>query len=269
VRVERLGEAQLSRRRAEMPKKYWRDLPESSLIPGLIAAAAAREYAMVEHSVTPPARRKAPRADRTSRVAGGDELDRLRKSAARCRDCPLFEDATQTVFGAGPKTARVMLVGEQPGDQEDLRGEPFVGPAGTLLNRALDAAGVDRGRLYVTNAVKHFKFVPRGKRRLHKTPSQSEIEACRQWLEKELAAIRPRLVVPLGATAARAIVGKAVPVQKSRGTIFSSRDAVTGSETDLLVTVHPSYLLRLDHARREAELGAFVADLELIRPYLD
>ncbi len=144
-----------------------------------------------------------------------DDIETLREEAADCRACPLWKDATQTVFGEGPQTARIMLVGEQPGDKEDLAGKPFVGPAGQMLDRALEEAGIDRSKVYVTNAVKHFKFVPRGKIRLHQKPNTPEIKACRPWYERELAAIKPDLVVAMGATAAQSVFGKMTPVNKN------------------------------------------------------
>src|SRR6201992_2892089 len=147
----------------------------------------------------------------------GSSLKTLREEAASCRACPLWKDATQTVFGEGPQHAEIMMVGEQPGDKEDLAGKPFVGPAGQMLDRALEEAGIDRAKVYVTNAVKHFKFVPRGKIRLHQKPNTPEIKACRQWYERELAAIKPDLVVALGATAAQCVFGKVTPTKQSRG----------------------------------------------------
>jgi uracil-DNA glycosylase len=149
------------------------------------------------------------------------ELTRLAQEAAHCRECDLWKNATQTVFGAGPPRAAVVLVGEQPGDQEDRIGQPFVGPAGRLLDRALAEAGIDRNRVYVTNAVKHFKFEPRGKKRIHKKPSEMEVEACHRWLERELEALRPALVVALGATAARALLGRVTPIGANRGKLMA------------------------------------------------
>ena len=185
------------------------------------------------------------------------ELERLRRLAARCTDCPLFANATQTVFGEGPGGARLMLVGEQPGDAEDLAGHPFVGPAGRLLDQALADAGIDRGRVYVTNAVKHFKWEPRGKRRMHKTPAQREVEACMQWLEGEIAAVRPELVVALGATAAKALLGARFRFTASRGRIVR-----TPGRPPVLATFHPSYLLRLNgRPGGEEAHTTFVADL--------
>jgi uracil-DNA glycosylase len=192
-------------------------------------------------------------------------LDTLRHEAANCRACPLWKDATQTVFGEGPQTAQVMLVGEQPGDKEDLAGKPFVGPAGQMLDRALDEAGIDRKKVYVTNAVKHFKFVPRGKIRLHQKPTTPEIKACRPWYERELTSIKPDLVVAMGATAAQSVFGKITPINKNRGRLIDLDDGVK-----VLVTVHPSYLLRLPDAdARAREYERFVEDLgiaaELLR----
>jgi DNA polymerase len=194
-------------------------------------------------------------------------LAQLAEQAAHCRDCPLWKNATQTVFGAGPRAARIMFVGEQPGDQEDRSGKPFVGPAGKLLDRALADAGIDRRTTYVTNAVKHFKWEPRGKRRIHKKPSEIEIGACHQWLERELALLRPALIVALGATAARAVFGRATAIEKNRGHIIGGAQAKSALDSDLLVTVHPSFLLRVPDAGRDEAYQRFVADLELIRPY--
>jgi uracil-DNA glycosylase len=186
-----------------------------------------------------------------------DNLDSLRREAATCRACPLWEHATQTVFGEGPPDAEIMLVGEQPGDREDREGRPFVGPVGVLLDRALAEAGVDRGRIYVTNAVKHFKFEPRGKRRLHKRPNASEIKICRHWLLDEIEAIGPRLVVALGATAAQGLAGRAIPVGANRGAVL---DVANGLR--VFVTIHPSALLRLeDEEDKRSGYASFVNDL--------
>ncbi|NXY94713.1 UdgX family uracil-DNA binding protein [Streptomyces sp. BR123] len=199
-----------------------------------------------------------------------DDLGELRAAASSCRGCPLHADATQTVFGAGPRTARVVLVGEQPGDREDREGEPFVGPAGTLLRRALDAAGLDESAVYFTNAVKHFKFtVPEGKkRRIHKAPSLREMTACRPWLVAELAAIQPRLVVALGATAGRALLGTPFRLGDHRGTLepLPGGDAREGEPdmpaAEVLVTVHPSAVLRAPD--RDAAYRGLVADLRVV-----
>jgi uracil-DNA glycosylase len=186
-------------------------------------------------------------------------LKTLHEEASHCRACPLWKDATQTVFGEGPQHAQIMLVGEQPGDKEDLSGKPFVGPAGQILDRALEEAGIDRKKIYVTNAVKHFKFLPRGKIRLHQKPTTPEIKACRPWYERELAAIKPALVVAMGATSAQCVFGKITPINKNRGRPIDLDGGIKA-----LVTVHPSYLLRLPDADAKArEYERFVSDLKL------
>jgi DNA polymerase len=191
-------------------------------------------------------------------------LKQLRADAKRCRDCPLWANATQTVFGAGDERARVMLVGEQPGDEEDRQGLPFVGPAGRLLDRALEAAGVERERVYITNAVKHFKWQLRGKRRLHKTPAQREIDACHRWLEGEIRALEPRVIVCLGATAAQALLGKEFKVSVMRGKFVESPHAPY-----VLATLHPSALLRLrDPKEKESAFEDLVKDLAMIKKAL-
>jgi DNA polymerase len=183
----------------------------------------------------------------------------LREEATHCRACPLWKNATQTVFGEGPQHAQIVLVGEQPGDKEDLAGKPFVGPAGLMLDRALKEAGIDRKKVYVTNAVKHFKFVPRGKIRLHQKPTTPEIKACRQWYERELASLRPALVVAMGATAAQSVFGKMTPINKNRGRLIDLQDGMRA-----LVTVHPSYLLRLpDPEAKAREYARFIEDLKI------
>jgi DNA polymerase len=196
-----------------------------------------------------------------SQGAGGNiriAWDAVREEAKGCTRCPLYQDATQTVFGEGPLDAPLMFVGEQPGDQEDLAGRPFVGPAGQLFDRALAEAGVDRSAAYVTNAVKHFKFERRGKRRIHSKPDGGEIDACRWWLEQERALLRPQITVALGATAARSLFGRVVTISAMRGSPHQARD---GGET--WVTVHPSFLLRV-RDDREAEYARFVEDLARI-----
>jgi uracil-DNA glycosylase family protein len=182
----------------------------------------------------------------------------LRAAEAACTRCPLYRDATQVVPGEGPARAKVMFVGEQPGNDEDLAGKPFVGPAGRMLDHAIGEAGLDRTAIFVTNAVKHFKFEPRGKRRLHKRPNAHEIERCRQWLDLERAIVKPALVVALGATAARSLFGRPVVISKMRGEIVDREDG------RFLVTIHPSYLLRIENERdKAAEYGRFVADLRV------
>jgi DNA polymerase len=189
-------------------------------------------------------------------------LKDVREAAKACKACPLWADATQTVFGEGPARARIMLVGEQPGDQEDRMGHPFVGPAGQLLDRALADAGIDRSEVYVTNAVKHFKYEPRGKRRLHKKPADAEIAACHQWLERELELVSPALVVAMGATAARALLGRPTPIEINRGKL---RPFTAGMQ--ILITVHPSYLLRVPDEARADAYARFVQDLRLAAPF--
>jgi len=194
-------------------------------------------------------------------------LDDLRASARGCRACPLWRRATQTVFGAGAAHARLVLVGEQPGDEEDRQGLPFVGPAGRLLGEALAAAGIDRGETYVTNAVKHFKWEPaegRGKRRIHKKPNAAEVRACHPWLQAEIAAIRPEVIVCLGATAAQALLGAAFRVTKQRGLPLAF-----GAGARIVATVHPSAILRApDSETRRIEMQRFVADLRVARDLL-
>jgi DNA polymerase len=188
------------------------------------------------------------------------ELDELRASAAGCTRCPLYERATQTVFGEGPPGAPLMLVGEQPGDREDVEGRPFVGPAGRLLDRALAEAGIERGAVYVTNAVKHFKWVARGKRRIHQTPLVGEVNACLPWLDAELEVVNPRIVVAMGATAVRALLGPAVKLTRHRGERLELRDG-----REAYVTVHPSAIVRLqDSEERHRETRRLADELRLI-----
>ena len=187
-------------------------------------------------------------------------LTALRKAAAGCRRCNLWKRGTQTVFGEGPSEARLMLVGEQPGDQEDLAGRPFVGPAGQLLRQALTEAGLDPAEVYVTNAVKHFKWEPRGKRRIHERPNREEVLACRMWLDEEIAAVKPAMIVALGATAAGTLLGSAAKVMRDRGKFFPSTLAPL-----VTLTVHPSSILRApDSAARQQARQQFVHDLKAI-----
>jgi DNA polymerase len=197
-------------------------------------------------------------------VPPGATLPQLRKAAQECQGCELYRHATQAVLGEGPPNARIVMVGEQPGDKEDLAGKPFVGPAGALLDRALEDAGIDRSEVYITNAVKHFKFEERGKRRLHKKPSESEVAACRPWLDAELARIHPELVICLGATAARAVIGKQHRLMENRGQFFEHPMA-----KGVTATVHPSAILRAPtpEQRRDA-YEAFVKDLKAVRQKL-
>src|SRR5436305_914771 len=198
------------------------------------------------------------------RVPERPTLDKLRAAAAGCTACPLYRTGTQTVFGEGLETARAIFLGEQPGDQEDRTGRPFVGPAGKLLDRALEEAGIDRKLVYVSNVVKHFKWTPRGKRRLHEKPNAREIAACRPWLEAELRLLKPDVLVCLGATAAQALLGKSFRVTKMRGQILKAEiaDAV-------MATVHPSSILRApDDEARLREMELFIRDLKVIAPLL-
>ncbi len=191
-------------------------------------------------------------------------LPKLRGAAAGCTACDLYKTGTQTVFGEGTSKAEVMLVGEQPGDQEDLQGKPFVGPAGKLLDRALDEAGIDRSQVYVTNVVKHFKWQGRGKRRIHQKPNWSEMAACRPWLEAELDVVEPRVLICLGASAAQALLGRDFRVSRQRGVPVDSELA-----EHVLATVHPSSILRADPDSREREFAEFVRDLKKVAALID
>jgi uracil-DNA glycosylase len=197
-------------------------------------------------------------------IPEGSSLKELREIAAGCRACDLWQRGTQTVFGAGKSKSQIMLVGEQPGNDEDLAGEPFVGPAGRLLDKALEEAGIDRGLAYVTNVVKHFKWSPRGKRRIHEKPNAVEITACLPWLQAEIQVVRPRLVVCLGATAAQALLGKAFRVTQQRGELLDGPFA-----QKMMATVHPSSILRApDDAARHAETARLIDDLRVAAKYL-
>ncbi|HEX7695280.1 MAG TPA: UdgX family uracil-DNA binding protein [Sphingomonas sp.] len=236
----------------EMPRKYWKNMPETALVPQLIAGAQAREQDMVA----------------TARAKTGDNVEAawaaLRAEAAHCTRCDLYRHATQTVFGEGPMDAELVFVGEQPGDQEDLAGKPFVGPAGQMFDRALGEAGIDRARAYVSNAVKHFKFEQRGRRRIHSKPDAGEIAACRWWIDQELALVKPRVTVALGATAARSLFGKVMTISRERG-----RPHDLPEIGEAWITVHPSFLLRLpDEEARHEEFARFVQDLKAIRKRL-
>ncbi len=188
------------------------------------------------------------------------QIEALRREAAGCRACPLWANATQTVFGEGPPEADIVFVGEQPGDREDQAGHPFVGPAGAVLDKALEEAGIDRKRVYVTNAVKHFKFEPRGKRRLHKKPNAGEIEVCKRWLLGEIDILKPRLVVALGSTAVQSLAGRPEPIGRNRGATLALANGLR-----VLVTVHPSSVLRVpDEADKQAAYARFVQDLRVV-----
>jgi uracil-DNA glycosylase family protein len=230
-----------------MPTRYWGTLPEA-IHSRTIERANARVIHMAEQQ----------KPSAAPWVPSTNNLGKLRLAAAGCRGCSLYEHATQVVFGEGPQHAKVVMVGETPGNDEDLAGHPFVGPAGTLLNQAMEEAGIDRTKVYVTNAVKHFKFTERGKRRIHAKPSGTEISACRPWLEAELAAIRPELIVCLGATAAQTLMGREFRITRERGVFFPHRWA-----KQLVATIHPSAILRAED-RREEEYGLFLRDLQTV-----
>lgn len=205
----------------------------------------------------------APKLSAAQWVPPTRDLAKLRAAAPSCRGCDLYAHATQVVFGEGPADSKVIMVGEQPGDEEDQKGRPFVGPSGRLLSKAMQEAGLDREKIYVTNAVKHFKFVERGKRRIHAKPTGIEISACKPWLEAELTAVEPELVVCLGATAAQALMGRDFRITAARGKFFPHPWA-----KELVATVHPSAILRLPD-RYEEEYGLFVRDLRLIAQRID
>ncbi|MES2860168.1 MAG: UdgX family uracil-DNA binding protein [Pseudomonadota bacterium] len=255
----------------EMPKRYWKNLPEAQLIPELVAASRARTETMVDSQPSEPNARLAKAIARSVRDGSWEEgyvastLEELRHGIQACRRCPLYRDATQGVCGEGPgQAAKLMIVGEQPGDQEDLAGRPFVGPAGQVLGAALAEAGIDRADVYVTNAVKHFKHEPRGKRRLHKTPVASEVSACRWWLDQERRLVRPKVVLALGGTAALGVLNRKVAVTKERGEPLPLSDGSTA-----MITVHPSYLLRIpDEDAKVRERAAFLQDLKRVRDRL-
>lgn len=257
----------------EMPKKYWKNLPEAKLIDQLIQESKGREKSMHLEELRPAKAapnnrylgtlREMSAAPACHGPAEGQDLTELSASAANCRACPLWKNATGTVFGEGPRDARIMIVGEQPGDKEDIAGRPFVGPAGKLLDKALAEAGLARGDMYLTNAVKHFKWMPRdtsrGKIRLHQSPAKGEIEACRPWVMAELRQISPDVLILLGATAGRSLLGRKVSVLSERGLVEAPHLA-----KKVILTVHPSYLLRkADAENRLSEMKAFVRDLRL------
>ena len=254
--------------KSEMPVKYWRNLPEARLIDPLIRGAKQAEAEMIARAAAePPARhtRAMARKVEPEEAAEIKSLADARAAIEGCRRCPLYEYATQAVFGEGPSHAEVMFVGEQPGDQEDLAGKPFVGPAGQVLDRALDKVGIDRSRVYVTNAVKHFKFEPRGKKRIHQKPNSAEITACRFWINLERAFVRAKLIVAMGATAVQSLMGKAASISSLRGRKLELPDG-----SNLLVTVHPSYLLRMpDRHKAAEELQRFESDLRAVRAFID
>jgi probable DNA metabolism protein len=234
----------------EMPKRYWKNLPEAAAIPALLNQAPKRVSVMMEAS-----------ARESGFVPQGRTLQELREESRGCTACPLYRDATQTVFGEGPTDAQIVLLGEQPGDREDLAGRPFIGPAGQLLDQALVEAGLDRSQLYLTNAVKHFKFDAVGKRRMHHTPSARDIAACRIWLTAELRVLQPQILVCLGGSAATSVLGKGIRVLRERGRFMPSEFC-----PQTFITVHPSSLLRApDETTRAENYKLFVADLRAVR----
>ena len=275
---------------AEMPKKYWKNLPEATVIEGLIRDAGTRMEGMIEAEPTAPSRlalaleKQASASVEVARIAslgaegnvdlfemadaaeampetGPTSLAEAREAATHCTRCDLYKPATQVVFGEGPATAEIMFVGEQPGDKEDLAGHPFVGPAGAMFNKALGEAGIARDKAYVTNSVKHFKYEPRGKFRLHKKPDTKEIAACRYWLDLEKSFLAPKIIVALGASAGQALLGRTVRIGAERG-----RPIAQGNDAPVFITVHPSYLLRLpDEAAKAKEYARFVEDLSAIK----
>jgi DNA polymerase len=242
--------------RQEMPQRYWKHLPEAHLLPSLIQGAGVRVREMAEREYAAP-RRRIAEAPVPEPVA--DDLPGLRRAAQDCRACPLWEPATQTVFGEGPEDARILFVGEQPGDREDLSGRPFVGPAGQLLDRALAELGIDRARLYLTNAVKHFRFERRGKIRVHRNPDASHVQACRHWLQAEVARVQPRVIVCLGATAALAVFGADFRLMAQRGTWQRLDDGAHA-----FATVHPAWILRQPPEQQADAYAGWLDDLRLL-----
>ena len=261
----------------EMPKRYWKNLPEAQFISGLTAASSQRRMGMIEQAPSEPRRRIPVFSEGTAATARAQaalgvsqlfgqlqrgerpvDLHALNAATQACRACPIGQHATQAVCGEGPLQARVMVVGEQPGDQEDLRGRPLVGPSGQLFDRALADLGWNRASLFITNAVKHFKYEPRGKRRMHKTPSQLEAAACLHWLESEIDLVKPEVIIALGATAATSLLGRHVAVMSERGQWFTRADGLR-----VLVTLHPAALLRMPQEQQAAAYIAWLNDLAL------
>ncbi|HSI35911.1 MAG TPA: UdgX family uracil-DNA binding protein [Tepidisphaeraceae bacterium] len=243
----------LAAMKKEMPVRYWKHLPETRLIPDMLKDAPARVEDMMSKKLD-----EYPSAE--AFMPAKITLPALQKAAAGCHGCPLYKIGTQTVFGEGREDARIVFVGEQPGDQEDRAGKPFVGPAGQVLDQALEEVGIDRSICYVTNAVKHFKWEPRGTRRIHAKPGAREIQACKPWLTAELQVLQPQMVVCLGATAAQALMGKEFRITRSRGQVFKD----TQWAPWLTATVHPSSILRTPEEDRDAAYKAFVADLSVV-----
>lgn len=241
----------------ELPRRHWATLPEAQLIPSLLATAPQRVTGMIAQ----------PSTDTSARpfIPADPGIEALKNAAATCRGCALFQDANQTVFGEGAATAAIMLIGEQPGDEEDVQGRPFVGPAGQVLDAAIADAGLTRGEVYVTNAVKHFTFRREGKRRLHEKPRQRDVRACRPWLETEIERINPRVIVCMGATAAQSLLGPAVRIQRDRGRVDS-----TAWANHTIVTYHPSAVLRADDSGHAEEIRRWlIEDLRAAKGYAD
>jgi len=249
---------------SEMPKKYWHNMPEAAEIPALIAGARGREQAM--RDVTPSAphplattlKRRAAALDNIRRP---ENLNEASSAIQSCTRCPLYRDASQAVFGEGPPKANLMIVGEQPGDEEDIAGRPFIGPAGEVLNEALNAAEIDRSSIYLTNAVKHFKFKPRGKWRIHERPSAGEIDYCRWWLKTEINLVKPKVIIALGTSAARAITGKSLNISDCRGDVVDLKNG-----RKLVISYHPAFILRApSQSDRDMARASLISDLSLAR----
>jgi DNA polymerase len=259
----------LNAMKKEMPLRHWPTLPETRIIDQLLRDAPTRETEMIHHTAQGRQSAHGPETNAVKSAAAfvpaTFELPVLREAAKACQGCDLYCHATQTVFGEGPTPAVAMLVGEQPGDQEDRAGRPFVGPAGQLLDQVLEQSGIDRSQCYVTNAVKHFKFEPRGKRRIHAKPGAREIHACAPWLEAEVAIVKPRILIALGATAAQAIMGPHFRVTQQHGKVIHAADR----STQFLATIHPSALLRIpDPALREQATEQFLDDLSVAAKFI-
>ena len=248
---------------SEMPAKYWSNLPEAELIPSLVSDASKREHDMIRSPATAPRPQMMAHRQIVLKESAPDpdeieDLETLVRGVEGCRNCPLWKPATQAVPGQGVAEARMMFVGEAPGDQEDLAGEPFVGPAGRLFDDVLEEVGIERSDTYVTNAVKHFKYEPRGRRRLHKTPSDSEIDACQFWLMKEIEIVRPQVIVAMGNSAYRGLTGQKGKVMSMRGKPMSF-----GNHGRMIMTVHPSYCLRVPDDLKAGAKQGLIDDLRI------